>query len=278
MDLGELSGLLQPEQKIIVLYRAGGQWQTSANDTDWDFSSGTARLALIQEVDRRGQPVIIMDAHKDERFLNCAPAPFRSAICCPISSLGLLLVEDRANPRAFSFDQQHTWAARAQQLTESLKPEPEPRRDLTKPLALAGLTLCLVSVPFLFGGTPARPQPRPQIPVLSREQATAATVAESYLAGLRTGNLTGSYRLLSSDLQKRLSEPRYLRQTESWLAVNDRAWSLKYRQVKMLQAGPSKCLVQVVPIGQAAQKESWTWELLKEEEGWRLKTLPGGES
>lgn len=278
MDLGELSSLLQPEQKIIVLYRQAGQWQTSASDSDWDFSSGTARLALIQEVDRSGQPVIVMDGQKDERFLSSSPAPFRSAICCPIPGRGLLFIEDRQNPRAFSFDQLQNWADRARQLQGALTPPSAPQPDLRKPLLLAALAVLCIGFPLLLGDSPAPRQPRPQIAILSRQQATAATVAESYLAGLRSGNLNGNYRLLSHGTQKQLSEPGYIRQMEKWLAVGDRAWGLKFRRIEMLSAGPSKCQVRVTPTGQASRQEKWTWELVKEEDGWRLQTPPGGES
>lgn len=276
MELEELSGLLQPGQKMIVLYRDGGQWRTSATGSDWDFSNGTARLALIQEVDRSRQAAIVMDAQKDERFLNMPPAPFRSALCCPVQTIGLLLVEDRNSPRAFTFEQLQSWAVRANQLAESLRPPPAPARDLTKPLGFVGLAVALFGLPMVLGGPAPGLKSQSKVPVISRQQASAATVAESYLAGLRSGNLNGSYRLLSTPLQEKLSEPRFIRQIQSWLAASDRAWGLKYRQIKVVRAGPSQCRVEVVPLGQASRQEPWIWDLVKEEDGWRLNSPPGG--
>ncbi|MBN9417330.1 MAG: GAF domain-containing protein [Candidatus Eremiobacteraeota bacterium] len=284
MDPGQLQSLLQPEQKLILLYREGGQWQTSSSGSDWDFSNGSARLVLIQEVDRERQPAIVMDAHQDERFLTCPLAPFRSALCCPIldggSLLGLLLVEDRKSARAFNFEQLQSWASRSAQLAPSLKPEPTPPLDLRKPLALSGLALLLLAIPFWFGGPKEKPQQRQaQVNTLSRQEMPAATVAESYLAGLRSGNLNGAYRLLTSASQKSLSEALFIERTRGWLAASDRAWGLKFRQIKVIRAGPTLCQVQVVPQGQASKQELWTWDLVREESGWRLKNAPGaGES
>lgn len=284
MDLEQLHRLLQPEQKLIVLYREGGQWQTSSSGSDWDFSSGSARLLLIQEVDRGRQPAIVMDAHQDERFLSCPPAPFRSALCCPIldgaSVLGLLLIEDRVSPRAFHFDQLQNWASRSAQLVTSLKPLPVPPVDLRKPLALSGLALLLLAIPFWFSATPVKHhQQQTRVRTLSRQEAPAATVAESYLAGLRSGNLNGAYRLLTSESQKSLSEASFIERTRGWLAISDRAWGLKFRQVRVIRAGPTLCQVQVIPQGQASRQEPWTWDLVREESGWRLKNPPGvGES
>ena len=46
-----------------------------------------------------------------------------------------------------------------------------------------------------------------------------------------------------------------------------------------VRAGPTLCQVQVVPQGQASKQEPWTWDLVREESGWRLKNAPGvGES
>ena len=260
MDLGELSGLLTAEQRLIVLYRGEGSWKTSSQGGDWDFSVGTARHLLLQEADRTARPIIVMDAHKDERVLGCAPAPFRSALCCPVVSngsvLGLVWIED-PGPRAFNFDQMNSWAARSGQLAGHLKSPPLPPRDLTRPLGLVGLTVLLLAVPFWFGGNPPAVRPAPKVVTLSSQQAPATVVAESYLASLRNGNLTGAYHLLSQSLQQKWSEARYVRQTESWLALADRAWSLKFRQVQVVRAGPAHCQVKVVATGQAARQEQW---------------------
>lgn len=277
MDLDEFSGLLHAGQRLIVLSRRGGLWETASQGSDWDFSAGTARLCLLQEADQTARPVIVMDAHKDERITRCPPAPFRSALCCPVLSagsvLGLVWIED-PNPRAFTFEHQHSWMLRSAALTEQLKSPPVPPRNYTKPLAFTGLTVVLLSFPFWFGDRAPAAKSNPKIATLSSERAPAATVAESYLAGLRSGNLPGAYRLLSRSVQDKWSEARFVRQTQGWLAVSDRAWGLKFRQVQMVRAGPEHCQVKVVPLGQASKQEQWTWDLVKEEAGWRVETPP----
>lgn len=277
MDLDEFSGLLHAGQRLIVLSRRGGAWQTSSEGADWDFSAGTARFCLLQEADRSGQPVLVMDAHKDERVGQCPTAPFRSALCCPVLSagsvLGLVWIEDAA-PRAFTFEHQSSWMLRSAALAEQFKSPPVPARDLTKPLAFTGLAVVLLSFPFWFGAQAPAPKPAAKIATLSSQLAPAPTVAESYLAALRSGNLPGAYRLLSRTVQERCSEARFVRQTQSWLAGSDRAWGLKFRQVEVVRAGPQRCQVKVVPQDQAAKQEAWTWDLIKEEAGWRLDTPP----
>ncbi|MBX3169397.1 MAG: GAF domain-containing protein [Candidatus Eremiobacteraeota bacterium] len=277
MDLDEFSGLLTAGQRLIVLYRRGGAWHTSSHGSDWDFSAGTARLCLLQEADRTAAPVIVMDAHKDERVAQFPPAPFRSALCCPVLSgasvLGLVWIED-SNPRAFTFEHLNSWMVRSGALTEQLKTPPVPPRNFTRPLVFLGLAVSLLSFPFWFGSRAPVPRAGPKIVTLSSGRAPAATVAESYLAGLRSGNLPGAYRLLSRSVQEKWSEARFVRQTQGWLAASDRAWGLKFRQVQVVRAGPMHCQVRVIPLGQAAKQEHWTWDLVKEEAGWRLETPP----
>lgn len=139
-----------------------------------------------------------------------------------------------------------------------------------------GSAVAFLVLNFYMGQAPL-PLKRDQtsVKLLSRSHDSAIVIAESFLAGLRTGNLSSCYFLLSAECKKRISESSFIAQMQDWLAVSDRGWSLKFRHIQLTEAGSILCRVKVVAEGQAAAQPAWSWELVKEVDGWSLNNPLG---
>lgn len=279
-DSQELISLLGPNQRLIILQRQGSKWRRAcASDGDWDFSAGSVRSLILQEAERSRSGVMIMDSERDERLAaSQGQRPFRSAVCCPVIAswglAGFLYVEDTKSVRAFTFEQMSAWAERAGSLQLVASPPAAAPVDPARlwGVRLAGVAMLALLIPVWGATRASRPRPVPPAgPALSsRQTASAATIAGSFLMALNGGNLAGAYRLLSQQRQSESPEVSFTVRAKKWLSVSERAWGLKFRQIQVVQAGPSHCRVKVVPTGLASKQESWTWDLIREEGGWRI--------
>lgn len=144
----------------------------------------------------------------------------------------------------------------------------------------AGGVLLLALVWGLVGAriTMTSPEATPTgpAPVTTTQQAEPLVLARSFLNLLQTRDFEASYRLLSARLQDNLSREDFQSAMQSWVSEGSHAWGLQYRDPVVVDQTGGYCALRLQAVGPAAGQEDWSWNLVAEDQGWRIDSVNGG--
>ncbi|MGE0490013.1 MAG: GAF domain-containing protein [Vulcanimicrobiota bacterium] len=282
-------GRLGRDHRTLVFLKSGGQLTVRAMRNFPHANLDDEAIAwLIAEVEQKGKPVLVLDAHQDERFRGLPQPGFRAAVCAPIlregELIGLLYV-DAPQPGAFSYANLSEFESYGVELGGHLKAEvpvtPPAQASLQQPfvggwpLVVCGLAAFILLLALLlgWGKKPPPPPPKSQLPTL--ETAGPETIARSFLSALQGSQLGTAYELLSPRLREKLTREQFEQRVKTWLSQGKNAWELQYRRPAVEEQDDSKCVLALERIG-PEQAKSWHWRLVKTPTGWTLDRLEGG--
>ncbi|MEW6279620.1 MAG: hypothetical protein AB1758_13410 [Candidatus Eremiobacterota bacterium] len=150
-------------------------------------------------------------------------------------------------------------------------PRVEPKVYLVS-AALVGGALLLLLLLVTFLPEPAKPT-RDRARARARGHDDPVLIAQSFLAQLRSGHPDGAYRLLSSQVTRRLAPEVFRKRVDVWMSEAQNRWDLRYRKVT---AGVRRDqTAEVLVVAPGTRMRSWTWQLERESSQWRLVHVEG---
>jgi hypothetical protein len=280
----EMSSMLAGKQQLVVLGWKRGSWASlHQSGAGWDFSSGSARLVVIQQAQSTGEPIMIMDSQLDERLSQHRYAPFRSALCIPILKpwgvAALIFVEDPERAQSFSHRQLQSWQPLAEGLAETITAEPtQLELPVLSPRALGGIAAALLGAMVLgwaLKPPPPPPKPAPKIVVPKPQEQRPEEVAAGFRAALGIGRYDMAYMLLEPELRQKVSQKAFENKVRRWLEQPGMPAELAGRTIQVALVRPQKVSLEL--IREKSGGRPWRWEMTETPEGWRLHSVPANE-
>lgn len=116
----KMAALLSGKQRMAILGRRKDDWEVIFKTGEgWDFNPGSLRQRVIKFAETDPKPTVVMDSHKDDRFVDSKP-PFRSALCIPIVIPGklplMIFAEEPEKLQSFQFNTLPVWEELVAQL------------------------------------------------------------------------------------------------------------------------------------------------------------------
>lgn len=134
----KMQALLTGHQRLAVVGKRSNKWEIlfKKPEEEWDFAEGSLRYRVTELAQKEKEPMIILDAAKDDRFVANTTPEFRSALCLPVTLPGkkllTIFVEEPEHSMAFSLAGLPAWKELADQL-QDLQPAPPPKPAAAAP-------------------------------------------------------------------------------------------------------------------------------------------------
>lgn len=272
----------EPGLGAVVRSIVGG---LDPHDLDKDAVPG---FALARAMDQK-KSVHSLDVTQDVAFATCArKSEVRSVLCVAVPGsagpTGYLYADHTFKQGAFSHAQLKAAEEYATRLgpqlegalaAERLRPPEQPLEDHHGALKAAGI---VVVAALAWGAVGvlwhSHEQPPPRPAAVTMQTATPATVANAYLALLKTNQLARAWEVLSDTRRQRLSVEKYQREAALWLKEGSHRWELDYRHAAPPVVTGRRAVVTVEP---PPDKLPWRFELVQGEDGaWKLDRWEGG--
>jgi hypothetical protein len=208
------------------------------------------------------------------------PGEPRSLLCVPVpSSVGLqgVLYADAPEAGGFTRDDHAEITKMAKRLgwemdkSEALIAESRPSLPIWVQVSLLlGLVLLLaLSIGAFF-----TPDPVPR--TVQAKISTPSQVASGFKASVQTRNFSGAYTFLSQRLKQEIPREEFVSLSRAWLKKPDRAWELQHRRVSPGEASELQSTLHLYPPDDRPEQRKWTWQLIREDDGWKLDRFKGG--
>lgn len=109
----KMAALLNGKQRMAILGRRSDEWEVIFKTGEgWDFTPGSLRQRVLAVAETDPKPTVVMDSHKDDRFVDSKP-PFRSALCIPLVIPGklplMIFAEEPEKVQSFQFNTLPAW-------------------------------------------------------------------------------------------------------------------------------------------------------------------------
>lgn len=291
---------LTADGTILVLVKerlTGEMIMRAAKGPSANLEEGSPTRLLLDKVEKENTPTLILDAYQDKLLKDLSP-PFRSALCVPVNDpegrlVGVLYADDLSAGR-FSYANKNEAVEFAKELGESLlgvdweelrappPPPPPPRKPpLPAPIRLALGLFFLAGAWIVIGGL-LMGWEREEQEAAAHQAAVAArqseplTVARGLLSLLQTRDDRSARDRLTQRLRDRISGKEFHESMEKWSAGGDNTADLQHRDVKVKEEGPTRAIIEVVPVGGKEGRQPWIWTMVNQGRGWQLDAAQGG--
>jgi hypothetical protein len=231
---------------------------------------------LLDRATREGRGVLILDARQDPA-VDEKPASWRSGLAAPGGAQLVLCLLAR-EPAGFGYADLAEVESLAAEMAAADSGPARPAAERTLLVAAFSLALALaVAVVGVAAGALRRtppPPPRPSGNVTTLQTAPPEQVAYSFLRMMATREGAQAYQVLSVGLRKRMSQAEFQQRVTTFMSSQTHRWDLQFRTARLEEAGSRSARVAIEP--RRDLRGTWRWQLVREEQGWKLDALEGG--
>jgi GAF domain len=288
---------LKGAQRVLVAVENGEtlEFVAAGGIQGEDYRQQTS-LRLLNSVLRTGEPLLLLDTAKDQRFGKdkvLSDVGVKSALCVAFEdrvagAKGVLYVDSLEEDNAFT----HQDLRRVQDFGKRLAEDThlgdhEGSLTQSKPEVLVAevhpvnpwlyvavvAILVAVTLPSIFGSDPGKKEVEQAPRITTRETAEPKTIVTGFLKAVQTRNYRSAYLFLSAKKQKKISLESFETLVGEFVSDERRLWVLG--RLECVPAGGEGETLKEFELHPPRDGKPWKVVLQREDGAWRISSLKG---